>query len=496
MSVHEPGTPDPDEEGSALDLALPSGMPPPSLAEELPTLPQKGPRDLTEGPVAKTLLLFVVPTLGANVLQSLNGTISTIYLGKLLGENALAATTVANMVMFLVFSTVFGLAMAATILVGQAMGRRDMSEVRRTIGAASGTFIIAGIAISVIGFVLTPWMLRILATPAAAFAHAETFLRITFLSMPFVFLSVLLQSALRGVGDAITPLHTTILAVALSLVLNPLLILGFGPVPALGIAGAAWAGVLASIAGFAFILYRIYHRDLPIRLRGGEWMLLRPDFAHLRPILAIGLPMGLSMIIISASSLLMMGLINREGVDTVAAFGAVNQLWNYVQMPAFAVGSAVSAMAAQNIGAGKWDRIDRIAWAGLATNIVMTAVLVTVITLAARPFLHLFLPLGSPAVEIGIHIQWLVGWTFVLMGISMVVTSVVRANGAVLAPLLILILGSVVVRLSVGFLGYPVYGAEAIWWSFGANSLVSSGLAILYYWRGSWRKKRIGAQAA
>ncbi len=452
------------------------------------TRQRKAPRDLTVGPVAKTLLLFALPTLGGNVLQSLNSTISSIYLGKLLGENALAATTVAGMVWFLVFSTIFGLAMASTILIGQAMGRRDIVEVRRTIGAATGLFIIVGILISVLGYALTPQMLHLLATPDAAFDNAVTYLRMTFVGMPFVFISVLLQSALRGVGDAVNPLYATILNVLLSVLLNPLFILGFGPLPPLGIAGAALAGVVANLSCLIFLIIRIYEMDSPIRLRGPEWHLLRPDLAHLKPILVIGLPMGLSMIIMSASQLVMMGLINREGVDTVAAFGAINQLWNFMQLPAFAVASAVSAMAAQNIGAGKWDRIDRITWVGIAANVGMTALLVATITVFAAPLLGLFLPSGSPAIPIGVHIQWIAGWTYMVMGISMVVTSVVRANGAVLVPLLILIFGSVIVRLTIGFVGYPTYGANAIWWSYPVTSFVSAALAMLYYQSGSWRR--------
>jgi putative MATE family efflux protein len=338
-------------------------------------------------------------------------------------------------------------------------------------------------------------MIHILDTPAEAAPDAIVFMRAAFVGMPFVFISVLLQSSLRGVGDAMTSLYSTILNVVLCVVLNPMLILGFGPIPAMGIAGAASAGVIANIACLVFIVTRIYEKDLPIRLRGPEWQLLKPDMKHAKPILMIGLPMGLSMIIMSASSLVMMGLINREGVDTVAAFGAVNQLWSYVQMPAFAVGSAVSAMAAQNIGAGRWDRIDRIMWAGVGANIAMTAVLVAIITFFAKPFLGLFLPHESAAVPIGIHIQWLVGWTFILMGISMVVTSVVRANGAVLMPLLILIIGSVIVRFAVGFLGYPTYGSDAIWWSFGSASVASSMLAVIYYKSGYWKRSRVGSGA-
>jgi putative MATE family efflux protein len=466
-------------------------------AEAAALTQRRAPRDLTQGNVAKTLLLFALPSLGSNMLQSLNQTISSIYLGKLLGENALAATTVAGMIWFLVFSTIFGLAMASTILIGQAMGRRDIGEVRRTVGSATGLFIIFGIFISVVGYVLAPQTLALLDTPKAAFGDAVIYLRMTFVGMPIIFISVLLQSALRGVGDAMTPLYATIMNVALCVLLNPLFIAGFGPFPPMGIAGAATAGIVANLACLIFIIARIYEHDMPLRLRGREWALLKPDLAHLRPILIIGLPMGLSMIIMSASQLVMMGLINHEGVETVAAFGAANQLWSYVQMPAFAVSAAVSAMAAQNIGAGKWDRIDKIMWAGVATNIGMTAVIVAILTLFSVPFLGLFLPHESAAIPIGVHIQWIVGWSFILMGITMVVTSIVRANGAVVAPLLILIFGSVIVRFAVGFIGHPSYGADAIWWSYSASSIASACLAVLYYKSGHWRKKRVfGADAA
>jgi putative MATE family efflux protein len=301
--------------------------------------------DLTQGPVAKTLLLFTLPTLSSNVLQSLNGSISAIYVGKFLGENAFAAAGISAMVMFLIFSSVFGLSMAATIMIGQAMGRRDIEEVRRTIGATAGTFIGISLLIALLGNFLVAPILHLLATPAAAFPFAASFLQVVFYGVPFVFLSVLLQSAMRGVGDAVTPLWSTVLNLVLSLVLNPIFILGLGPMPALGLPGAAMAGVVTNLCCLIFMIVRIYMLDLPIRLRGPELRLLWPDWAHLKPVLVIGLPMGLSVVVMSVSALVMTGLINREGVDTVAAYNAAQQLWNYIQMPAFAVGSAVSAMA-------------------------------------------------------------------------------------------------------------------------------------------------------
>jgi putative MATE family efflux protein len=413
-------------------------------------------RDLTTGPVARTLFLFALPSLGVNILQSVNGSINSIWIGRFLGEKALAASSNAGMVMFLMFATLFGFAMATTILIGQQAGRRDIEGVRRTIGSAVGMFSIAGTLTALLGWVFAPNMLHLLATPRDAFPLALAYLRVIFLGMPFTFITILLSSALRGVGDAVTPFWNAILNVSLDIILNPIFILGMGPVPAMGIAGSALATLIAGLISAGVMVYRIYAKDLTIRLRGPELRWLRPHHDVVRTIIALGFPMGASMIVMSGSMLVLIGLVNREGVDTTAAFGVMNQLWSYVQMPAVAVGSAVSAMAAQNIGAEKWERITRITWAGIGINTLMSLVLIVAITIFARPLMELFLPAASPAIPIGIHMNHIVAWIYLAMGISMVVTSVVRANGAVLMPFVFLVISAVIVRFSFAFSLYPV----------------------------------------
>jgi putative MATE family efflux protein len=444
-------------------------------------------RDLTVGPVGKTLFLFALPSLGVNILQSMNSSVNAVWIGKFLGEEALAASSNAGMVMFLMFSTLFGFSMATTILVGQHMGRKDIESVRRVIGTSITMFFIAGLLVAAFGWIFAPELLHLLSTPEAAYPLALSYLRVIFLSMPTSFIMILLSSSLRGVGDSVTPMWNSILNVALDIVLNPIFILGIGPIPAMGIAGSALATLVAGMISVAVLVHRIYAKDLTIRLRGPELAWFRPTAVYLKPIAKMGLPMGLSMIIMAGSALVVVGLINREGVDTAAAFGVLNQLWSYVQMPAVAVGSAVSAMVAQNIGAGKWDRVGTIIWSAIGINVAMTVFLIAVITLFATPLLSLFLPDGSPVIPIAIHINHMIGWTYLFMGISMVVTFAVRANGAVLMPMLILIMSAVFVRFSVGFGLYPHYKADAIWWSFIAASMSSFALSFAYYQYGSWR---------
>src|SRR6185369_3338786 len=316
--------------------------------------------DLTQGRIAPTLLAFALPTLASSILQSLNGTVNAIWVGRFLGEGALAATSNANMVMFLLTSFVFGFGMASTILIGQAWGRKDVDEARKVFGTATGALVVASIGIAAAGYFLSTSILGLLGTPPEAAPLAQAYLQVIFLAMPALLLLTVLMMALRGAGDSVTPLWFMIVAVVLDIGLNPVFILGLGPAPRLGIAGAATATLIANYTALLALFGYIYLKDLPLRLRGHELRYLWCDPGILKTMFIKGLPMGIQMIMISLSALFLIGLVNREGVDTTAAFGVALQLWTYVQMPTMALAAAVSAMAAQNIGAGKWDRIGQI----------------------------------------------------------------------------------------------------------------------------------------
>jgi putative MATE family efflux protein len=450
--------------------------------------------DLTTGSIGPTLLAFALPTLASSILQSLNGTINAIWVGRFLGEGALAATANANMVMFLLTSFVFGFGMASTILIGQFWGRGHVDDARQVFGTAAGAFAVATIGIAVAGWYLSPAILGLLGTPLAAAPLALDYLRVIFLAMPALLLLTLLMMALRGAGDSLSPLWFMIVAVVLDSGLNPVFILGLGPAPRLGIAGSATATLIANYTAFFALVAYMYARDLPLRLRGRELRYLRPNGALLKAIVAKGLPMGIQMIVISISALALVGLVNREGVDTTAAFGVALQLWTYVQMPAMALGAAVSAMAAQNIGANLWHRVGAITRSGVIYTALITGALIVLMTIADRPVLALFMGENSPALPIARHIHLVATWNFLLFGVMMVLFGTVRANGAVWGPLLILCIGLVPVRFGWIFGTYSWLGADAIWTSFPVSSFVNLALAAAFYLHGGWRKARMLVQ--
>lgn len=448
---------------------------------------RSGHRDLTKGPILTTLLIFSAPTLASNILQAMSGSVNSIWVGQLLGDSALAATANANVVMFLVFAALFGFGMAATVKVGQAFGAGETDAARRTFGSAIGLCIGLSLIVTPLGWYYTPDLLRLMATPPEIFGFALTYLRVILVSMPASIVTVIVGMGLRGAGDAQTSLRFMIVAVVLDVVLNPLLIAGFGPVPPLGIAGSALATAVASYAAMIGLVIYVYARDLPLRLRGAELAYLIPTMHELRFILGKGLPMGAQMLMISAAGVIMIGLANHEGAMISAAYGASLQVWTYLQMPAMAIAAALSAMAAQTIGAGLTSRLGQITRAGLILNLTITGTLTLALLAFDRPVLTLFLGPTSPAVDAARHIQFLASWSYILFGITIVLFGTMRAGGVVLMPLLVLGTAMYPVRLGFYFLAYPSLGPDALWLSFPVGSAAAVLMATIAYRRPGWR---------
>lgn len=449
--------------------------------------PRRPGRDLTTGPITSTLLVFALPVLGANVLQSLNGSINSIFVGRLLGEAALTATSNANLVLFLLLGTVFGIGMAATILVAQSVGAKDVAHARRIVGTSASFFFAVSAVFAIFGWIFVDQILGALGTPADALPLARSYLRIIFIAVPAMNLLSFVMTILRGAGDSRTPFWFMALAVVLDIVLNPLLIAGIGPFPQLGIAGSATSTLVGQMVAVVAILVLLYVKKHPLRLAGADLALLRPDPKLLQIVVFKGIPMGLQMIVISASALVLMGLVNGYGTQTAAAYGIAAQLWTYIQMPALAIGASVSSMAAQNVGAKRWDRIGRITASGIGFNLLLTGTLVVLLWLFDRQVLSLFLANDSAAIDTAVHINNLASWSFILFGVTIVLFATVRATGAVMPPLIILVISVLIVRTGFAYALQGSLGAEALWWSFAVGSITSLALAVLYYLFGGWR---------
>ena len=453
--------------------------------------PGFGGQDLTSGPIAKTMLVFMLPVLGTNVLQSLNATVNTFWVSHSLGMAAMAAIQNANIIMMLLMGAVFGISMASNILVAQAVGAGDYALIKRVIGTAISFFFCVSFSLAVFGSIFSPHILDAMGTPGPARPFAIAYLRIVFMTMPFMYFFMFLQMAQRGAGDSKTPFYFSLLAVGIDVVMNPILINGFFGFPRLGIAGSAVSTLIGQGVSMACLVTYLYRTHSILLLRRDELHMLRPDPDILKMLVFRGLPMGFQMLVMSGAALVMLRFVNAYGVVIGAAYAASTQIWTYVQMPAMALGASVSSMAGQNIGAGKWDRVDQVARTGVLMGLVVTGAVAMVIILSGDLAPRLFLPVGSPALAHAVHMNSIVIWSFVIFAINFTLSGVVRATGAVWPPLIILIVSMWLIRVPFADFLQPHIGADAIWWSFPFGTITSALLSAAYYVWGGWRKLRL-----
>jgi putative MATE family efflux protein len=385
----------------------------------------------------------------------------------------------------------FGIATAATILVGQCIGASDIHEAKRVVGTSATLFATISVGISVAGLTLSEPLLASMKTPADSFPMALAYMRIVFLGLPSIYMYVFVMSVVRGAGDSKTPLQFQLLAVAIDIALNPVLIFGFGPIPKLGVAGSALTSIVAQSVSLTALVIHLYRQQHVLCLHKDDLSMLRVDWAIVGTLVRKGIPMSGDILLLSLNSVFIITLVNRFGVDTTAAFGASVQLWNYVALPALAVGTAASTMVAQNVGAQQWDRVTSIARVGVVYSVLGTGSVVLLVEILDTHAFELFVPTGSPVLHIASHLNRVVIWSWVFFGVSTVLFGVARATGAVMAPLLIETLTMLVVQFPLAKTLLDRWQADAIWWSFPISWTLDAVLATLYYKYGGWRTARL-----
>ncbi|ARU06491.1 hypothetical protein CCO03_19125 [Comamonas serinivorans] len=439
------------------------------------------------GPITPVLLRFALPLLTTNLLHAALGTWAALWVGQLLGAHALPAVATAAVLVFMLMGAVMGMGTAAGVAIGQSLGAGDEDSVKRVAGCALAFVTGFSLLVAAGGWALAPLVIDALGTPAQARSFAVVHLRFTCLSMPALFIYLVLVMMLRGSGDSRTPFRFTLVWIGLSLLLVPVLL------RLLGIAGVGLANLLGAGTALAGLLTYVYRWRLPIALRGADIRHLRPERALLLLMLRRGVPVALESIVTQGAYFVLLSLVNRYGATTAAAYAGAAQLWTYVQVPGNALAASMSAMAAMNIGAGRWPRVEQIALRGcLASLAVSTAATLLIYTLGAvfddLP-LRLFIRADEAVLAQARHIHFTTLWGWIALSVTVGLFAVVRANGAMLAPTLIFVVTMWVFRVPFAMGLAPWLGSAAIWWSFPFGSISSALLAWAYFRWGTWRQR-------
>ncbi len=425
----------------------------------------------------------------SNVLQAGSGTASNIYLGQMIGIDAMAAASVFFPLVFFLVSLVIGMGAGASVLIGQAWGAGELDRVRRVAASTTVAVLAGGVLVSLLLTPVAGTLLAAIGTPARVLPGAVAYATVMLGFMPVFFAFLLLTVLLRGVGDTVTPLRALAIALVVSMLATPALIRGSFGLPRLGVAAAAWGTVLGWSIGLAWLGWFLRRQGSPMAPDRRFGRAMRPDWRILGQVLRLGVPSAVQMVSVALAEMVLLGLVNRYGPDATAAYGAVNQVMAYVQFPAMSVGITVSILSAQSIGAGRTARLPAILRTGLLLNLLITGTLVVVATLFSRRLVALFI--ASPSVvgttESLLHI---VLWSVVVSGITGILSGQMRASGVVLVPTLILVSSIALVEVPVAWSLSRLLGLDGVWIAYPTATVVMA-LANVLYFRLVWRHKRI-----
>lgn len=414
----------------------------------------------------------------ANLLQVSYQLIDSLWIGNLIGANALAAVSLSGTVLFTVLSFVIGLNNAALTILSQQKGRDSGEGLRHYLNAFVVLLAGMSIGLGVIGFIFAEPLLRLVGTPEEIMPMAVAYLKINFIGMLFLFGYNFIGTALRSVGDSKSPLYFVAIAVGLNTVMDPLFISVFN----WGVEGAAYATIISQGAAFFIGFFYIRRKRILPFTRPAV-----PAKREVFDILRLGIPAGLQMSVISAGILAIMSVVASFGPAVVAGYGAAQRLDSLIMLPAQALGTAINSMAGQNIGAGQWDRVALVTRYGFFYNLAIMFVIAAILYIFAEPAVRLFLK-EEEAVEFGTQYLRGVAFFYPFLGINFILNGTVRAAGAMFQVLILNILSFWVLRYPLTYLFAEWYGQSGIALGIGVSFVISSSFAFLYYRYGKWRE--------
>ncbi|MCL6702582.1 MATE family efflux transporter [Pseudomonas sp. T1.Ur] len=440
-------------------------------------------------PLWKTYLLFLAPMVVSNFLQSMSGTLNSIYIGQMLGTQALAAVSGMFPIVFFFIALVIGLGAGAGVLIGQAYGAGETGTVKAIAGSTLLLGAIIGLVAAVLGSVFAREGLQGLGTPADVLDDAVSYARVMMWILPMLLVFVLFTQLLRGVSDTVSPLLALLVSTSVGMMLTPVLIRGWLGFPQMGIQSAALAGLVGTASAMAMLAWRLNRRAHALAPDRALFAAMRLDRDILGKVLRIGLPTGLQMVVISLSELVILALVNRHGSQATAAYGAVTQIVNYVQFPALSIAITASILGAQAIGAGRLERLGPILRTGLLINVWLTGGLVLLGYLLSHWLLGLFIT--DPAARVQAeHLLHIMLWSLLVFGFQAIVGGIMRASGTVLVPVAISIFCIIGVQVPVAYLFDAHFGLQGVWMAFPVAYLSMLLLQTLYYKR-VWQHQRI-----
>ncbi|SCJ79126.1 Multidrug export protein mepA [Anaerotruncus sp. 2789STDY5834896] len=457
----------------------------------MPKLEKRHPQaDMTTGRPAKRIFFFALPMLLGNIFQQLYNMVDSIVVGNFVGPEALGAVGGTFPIAFVAIAVANGLGMGCSVVTSQYLGAGDRGAVRVSVTTALFFNLAVAVVLSAAGMLFARPVLQLMNTPAATIGMATDYLFIYFAGLAPMFLYNAVSGAFRALGDSKTPLYYLILASFLNVVLDLLLVIGSG----MGVAGVAVATVLSQVVcallALGHILRRLRQYSVPGQSRA-------PDMAMLKTIVRLAVPATAQELSVSISSILFQSVINKLGPMLVSGYTAANKIQSIAFVVNMNLGLAVSTFVAQNMGAGKVERVKKGFRCGCVMALAATLCTFALLQLLGPHLIGLFVDAGSAPQVIAGGTYHLTHVAFVLFieAIMLVAEGLLKGAGD-MRLLLVCTTAGMALQTAAVFVLVGRIGFAAVWVSMGIGCLVEMTISLWRYFQGGWKNKAITRAAA
>ncbi|MCF7845737.1 MAG: MATE family efflux transporter [Candidatus Peribacteraceae bacterium] len=443
---------------------------------------------LLDGPIVKSILTLAIPIILVNTIQTVYQLIDTFWVGRL-GADAVASVSLSFPIIFLLHSLAIGFTMAGSILVAQFNGRGEKRKVALATGQTLTLVVLLACVIAVVGYLLAHWSLSFLTSDPNVLLPAADYLKISFLAMPAMFIFIIFQSTLRGVGEVRLPLLIVITTVVLNFFLDPLFLFGWKFIPPLGVAGVAWATLVTEALSAIIGLAILFSRKFDYGLRLADFRIRKEWFTK---ILRLGFPSSIEMSSRSLGMVLLTLLVAMFGTLAVASFGIGTRILMFVIIPSLGFAMATTALVGNNLGAKQTDRVVQIVKSGMKIAFGSLTLLGAFIFIFAKPIAAFLVPGETELILNSAEFIRLIAPTFGLVGIQMVILGTLKAAGQTTNAMFVAMFHVMVTFVLGYFLSTNCGLAErGIWIAYPVANLAAAALAFSFYLRKKWLRREM-----
>ncbi|KPL17412.1 MAG: hypothetical protein AMJ92_11775 [candidate division Zixibacteria bacterium SM23_81] len=443
---------------------------------------------LLSGSIPGSLMRLSLPVMATFMLQTLYSMADAFWLGKL-GREAISAPGISFPILFFFVSFGAGFSVAGTTLVAQYTGSGQREQANLAAGQTFVFLLIGATIVSLVGVLVSSPILRFMHTPEDVFVNARSYLRIIFTGIPFMAISFIYGGIMRGAGDAITPMIIDLGANLLNIILDPVLIFGWGPFPRMEVAGAATVTVTSRILASTACVILLVSGARGLKVR---WPHMRPRQHYLHRILRIGMPAGVGQSGASLGFMVTQGFVNSFGSVVVSAFTVAVRIIHFLNVPAMGFSAGATALIGQNLGADQVRRAERTIWWAVGMVAAFLAVGCSLLVFYSQPVIRLFIN-DPQVVSQGVILFRVVSYSVFFFGIIMVIFAAFQGAGKT-SPVMYLSIGRLwLLRIPIAYvLAFILrWGHLGIWWGMFVSNVIISMIGLIWFGRGTWKQKVI-----